>query len=84
MLRILIASSLLTLSLNATSQGNNSQAPGKQKGQAQQAKQYAPGQEKSAGESAKSYTPGGQHGKNGPMPMGKDMHDNKSKQVKGK
>jgi len=82
MLRILLGTTLLSLSLSATSQVNNSQAPGKQKGQTQQAKQYAPGQGKEAGESAKAYAPGGQHGKNQPMPAEKDMHGNKGKQGK--
>lgn len=84
MLRIIVGTTLLLISLSASSQGNSTQAPGKQKSQSQQSKQYAPGQEKAQGESAKSYTPGGGHGKDQPMPIKGDMKGSKGKPEKNK
>ena len=79
MKRLLITSLLATLPFIAFAQGNSPNAPGKQKGQGQSAKQYAPGQQKGPGQSAKPYAPG-QQDKSQPLfkdsgtPAGKGSH----------
>lgn len=60
MKQLMIIGILTTLPCIAFTQGNSSNAPGKQKGQEQSAKQFAPGQDKGSGQSAKPYAPGQQ------------------------
>ena len=60
MKRLMIISILAALPCIAFAQGNSANAPGKQRGQGQSAKQFAPGQEKASGQSAKPYAPGQQ------------------------
>lgn len=83
MRRILIITILTALPCISIAQGNSANAPGKQKGQGQSAKQFAPGQEKGPGQSAKGYAPG-QQDKNQVMPLGNDMPGNKGAHGKGK
>ena len=73
----------LMLCINSYAQGNSANAPGKQKGSGQPAKQFAPGQEKGAGQSAKPLAPG-QQNKNNIMPMNSDGQANKGNHGKGK
>ncbi|MGV0982733.1 MAG: hypothetical protein ACOYB0_10275 [Polynucleobacter sp.] len=82
MKRLLIISILATLPCVAFAQGDSANAPGKQKGQGQSAKQFAPGQEKGSGQSAKQFSPG-QANKNQPIPLGNEMPSNKGAHGKG-
>lgn len=67
----------------AFSQGNSANAPGKQKGSGQSAKQFAPGQEKGSGQSAQPYAPG-QQNKNQPIFKDTGMPAGKGSQGKNK
>ncbi len=67
----------------AFAQGNSANAPGKQKGGGQSAKQFAPGQEKNSGQSAKSYAPG-QQDKNQPNFKDAEVPGGKGSNSKGK
>ena len=73
----------LTLCVNVFAQGNSANAPGKQKGPGQSAKELAPGQEKGAGQSAKQLAPG-QQNKGSMMPMNTDGGIKKGGHGKGK
>lgn len=73
----------LMLCINVYAQGNSANAPGKQKGAGQSAKQFAPGQEKGTGQSAKPLAPG-QQNKNDIMPMNADGKANKGNHGKSK
>lgn len=67
MKRLLIISILATLPCVAFAQGDSANAPGKQKGQGQSAKQFSPGQAN----------------KNQPIPLGNEMPSNKGAHGKG-
>lgn len=83
MKQIIIISILASISCISFAQGNSANAPGKQKGQGQSAKQFAPGQEKGSGQSAKQFAPG-QQNKDGVVPLQGGSEGNKGNRGKNK
>lgn len=78
MKRFLVIGTLIALPCFAFAQGNSSDAPGKEKGGGQSAKQFSPGQEKGSGKSAKPYAPGAGN-KDQAMPTNKGKHGKNNK-----